>query len=244
MDTYHTMTGLVVYIRPEDLWEFFMANRSKLRQEMCCVAENADTGYELRLDIEGDYPILRVFYKGDAENGEYIATSQEAPTVMRRLVLTHLCPVIEESDIQDDSPPTDDGDDEYDEADMNILQAMVDMREEELDSAVEDFLYSLFNGPIDERCPDNLKETILDGVCKMLARRFKVSVFRPTWVPNGDQETYDEYPYLNTERANVIATDPCSYQAAMEYAADKAEDTTWCEEDPDDLPDLSDLPAT
>lgn len=241
MDTYHTMTGLEVYVQPKDLWEFFMSNRAKLREEMCCIAENTDTGYELRLDIAGDYPVLRVFYKGEAEYGQYIATSKEAPSAMQVLVLSRLCPVIESSDLPDDTPPDDD---EYDEADMDILQAMIDMREEELGTAVQDFLYALFNGPIDPRCPDNIDETILDSVCKMLARRFKISVFRPTWVPNGDEESYEEYPYLRVDRASTIATEPSSYEDAVAYAADRAEDASGCEEDPDEVPDLSDLPAT
>lgn len=244
MDTYHTMTGLEVYVQPKDLWEFFMSNRAKLREEMCCIAENTDTGYELRLDIAGDYPVLRVFYKGEAEYGQYIATSKEAPSAMQVLVLSRLCPVIESSDIPDDAIPDDD---EYDEADMDILQAMIDMREEELGTAVQDFLYALFNGPIDPRCPDDISEVILDSVCKMLARRFKVSVFRPTWVPcGGDNETYEEYPYLNTDRASTIATEPSSYQDALAYAADRAEDASACEEeDPDDARNLlDDLPAT
>lgn len=240
MSKSHTDSGLLVYVQPDELWAFFMLNKEKLRDEMCLVAENEETGYELRLDIEGDYPLLRVYYKGEAEYGQYIYTRRDAPSVMRGLVLSRLCPVIEESDIPDDQGDAAETDrpDEGDEDFNEICDGMINMREETLLWATGDFLATLLNnGHSDDLYQGDIPEAVLDSVCKMLARRFKISVFRPTWVPVGktEEENYVEYPYLDTDKPGVIVGEPNSYEDVIDYI-----DTQYDDDDDDDIPEEPD----
>lgn len=231
MSACRTGSGLKVYIQPDDIWAFYQQNQAKLNKEMCLVAENTETKYDLRLDIENSYPLLRVFHDGEMEYGQYIPSSKDAPSIMRGLVLTRLCPVIEDSDIQDDLD--DDVDEEYTDEDSKddanfsaVCQAMIDMREERLGSAVGDFLSILLNDCSDRTYQGEIPEVILDSVCKILARRFKISVFRPTWVPSGEgaEETYDEYPYLDTDKPGVIAGEPNDYRDATDYLYEQLDD--------------------
>lgn len=223
MSVCRTESGLRVYIKPEEIWPFFMANKERLRKEMCLVAENEDTKYELRLDIDGDYPVLRIFYDGEAEYGQYIATGGDAPSITRGLILTRLCPVLEESDIPDDQNAEvaagENCPDEDDDGFNEICQAMIDVREEQLYSAVGDFLSTLLNKCSDDLYGGDMPDAILDSVCTILARRFKISVFRPTWLPvkGGEEEVYEEYPYLDTDKPGVIAAEPLDYNEATDY---------------------------
>lgn len=241
MSKCHTDSGLLVYVQPDELWAFFALNKAKLREEMCLVAENKETKYELRLDIEGDYPLLRVYYNGEMEYGQYIYTRRDAPSVMRGLIFSRLCPVIEETDIPDDQGGgVETGCPDEDDGDFNaICDAMIDMREEVLFNAAGDFLSVLLNDLDDSLYKGDLPESILDGVCKMLARRFKISVFRPTWVQVGKtkDETYEEYPYLDTDKPGVTAGEPNDYTEVIEYL-DQCDDG---DDEPDgDVPDDDD----
>lgn len=49
-----------IYVKPEDVWEFSIKNKEKLRHEMAMIAENEYTGYSVYLDREGAYPSVIV----------------------------------------------------------------------------------------------------------------------------------------------------------------------------------------
>lgn len=241
MGVCRTDSGLKVFIKPEKVWDFFMANRDKLKREMCMIAMNESTKYELRLDIEGEYPLLRVFYNGESEYGRYITNRTDAPAIIRGVILTQLCPVVEETEVPDDqdddvAPSRDD--EEFDV----VCQAMIDMREDHLYAAAGDFLTALLNTCSSDIYSGEIPEAVIENVCKMLARRFKISVFRPTWksAENGEAETYEEYPYLDTDKPDTTVGEPLSYEDAMEHL----DEQSYCDDDEEQGTERDDFPVT
>lgn len=218
------MNGVQIHLNVYDVWQFFESNIERLGKEMVCIAENTDTGYSVYLEEKSGIPFFKVFRGELFEYGEAATCGLECREVSKKLYRKYLFPVtvVEEQKwdeippepSDDDLPPGQDPDDE--EAQIEILDDIVYERDDELHLAAQDFLSTLLNVT-----PDEVELMTYEGFCddfikkvgKMLAEEESISIYHPTWTPDGetDIQYFVEYPYLSIDDESTIAGRPSDF---------------------------------
>ena len=204
--------GVKIHIQPDETWSFFDENLDRLKEEMVEIAANEDTGHAVYLTEDGGYPLLFV-YRGDSKiYEEYAVSRKDCEDTVKNIYFKYLFPVIvckpnelfvdDDKEYMDDVDRPDIDDEEYYE---ELLNDAIYEREDELHFATTDFLEVALNCTGLEDLKQNYGDIIddfLEDMCVVLAQKYSISVYRPTWVPdeaNDECEVYVEYPYLELD---------------------------------------------
>lgn len=178
-----------VYVKPEQMWEFFQKNEERLLHEMVLVAEDDDTGGSVYLSKEDDEPVLTVWIGGDSPEYEEIIVDEEDCEETTRWLYSKYLGAKNECK----RPSV-----------TKVEERMIERREKELLSALGDFLMTVTQ---DTGCADGSEfldtygvsdvSDILDDFLSILAYNYDYQVYRPTLLPEGPagDEVLVEYPY-------------------------------------------------
>lgn len=216
------MSAVQIHLSSYEVWTFFENNEERLGKEMVCIAENKDTGYSVFLEEKSGIPFFKIFRDEEFEYGEAATCAFDCREVAQKLYRKYLFPITVQEDKywqdipqyedDDDMPPSDDMDED------ELIQALDDIvyeRDDELCLAAQDFLSTLLNvmpGEVELLLKnEDIFTEFIDAVCEMLAERFKISVYRPQWIPDGDVQNFVEYPYLAVDDETTIAGVPSDF---------------------------------
>ena len=74
--------GVSIHLRPTDVWQFFLNNKTRLGTEMVAIAENDETEHTVYLTEENGCPLLSVYKKDTKlyEEGAVSETDSESTT--------------------------------------------------------------------------------------------------------------------------------------------------------------------
>lgn len=211
----------LLYIQPEDAWDFHSKNRFRLEEELVEIASNATTRTSVYITDEDGFPYLYV-YRDDkkvyqAKCLTYASTEYNLGTVYRKYILPAADCVDEKSvadayqeDMPDNGPcetihGVDDDPDmpcsELDAMSSAEFQDMVDEREDEIYAAVQDLIEVLTEDTTGAMDFDNKDvpsaDDIVDHIVEYLAIKCGLRIRRPMLVLDDESglNVRTEYPY-------------------------------------------------
>lgn len=199
-----------MYLLPKEVWAFITKNEERLTKESILVAEDGEFT-DIFLTIDKDVPRIFVDYSGEEISSEEITSERDCRETVENMYRRYLLIPQEAMDngvtegcetLYDPNAP-----DEKDLTPEEEEQALMDEiyeREDELFLATAEFLGVALG--VDENM-DLIKAIhsynvdigkFLDSALECLAVDHNVSVYRPTMVPDPDneaEEILEEYPY-------------------------------------------------
>jgi len=213
-----------IYVKTADLYDFIWDHHDKLIRKEAVIAENKDTGYEIRVSADpaaNDRAIFRVFRQGKEVQTEDAIGEDEVFDTYRMLNLQYLFPVtvVEPEDPLGllTSGMKDEPDDEPDfnklmeechewidlteepDSKVELIKDAIALREDDLVQATRDFMEVLAEDdlvPLNAKEEDELLREVLEHVLIYLSVKHNISVWRPDIYTKENGEQYlDPYPY-------------------------------------------------
>lgn len=185
----------IVYISPDEVFDYSIENFQDLSDAMELIAENKDTGTEVFLSILNGMPYIQVYMDNDLLDEMTMTTEEECSAVTKSVYDEYL------GDAAEIISKELDVDDEDDEPEMELAEQLdaVDDRDQELGNAVEDFM-SILAPNLEEIAGteyDDIMEDVLDLVCEYMYRVRGISVYRPMFLEDEDipEGYFTEFPY-------------------------------------------------
>ena len=179
-----------ISLQPGAIWKYSREHREQLEESLVSIASSTDGSCEIFLTIEDDSTMIDVFRGEDMVYQEAIVSDEDAVATVRKIYAQFLPDVSYSGGYQGTGYTRQElEDDMYD-------------REEELCSAMEDFLNVAVEGFFDAYFGKDADVTqeIVDLVCKHLADEYGVSVRYPRFdYDKAGNETYVEFPYEDQE---------------------------------------------
>lgn len=130
-------SGFKGYVYPENVWEVFDKNKTRLLKEIVTIAENEDTGYSLAITIDGEERLVSLYRDGKKEKEEAVISKADCTDTVCYYIDQYLLPVYYYNDYKGIA------DDETKDEEVDAAQAEEDAiaeREDELRLAVLDFI--------------------------------------------------------------------------------------------------------
>ena len=175
-----------IIVQPDDFWDFFKKNALKLEERSELVAENGDRSIWVFND-EGIASFI--IYEGDAEVEGFELFDEEDNQYALALIAIGLFDEIEEES------DTVSGED-YDEDDED---ALIEEREEELDTVCANLVYDILGDDSDAATADEISQAaklIKEVVCDILTKKFGFPIYRPMYLVDEDgKQFFTDYPY-------------------------------------------------
>lgn len=209
------VTGVRMYVTPEEICDFFEKNKEKFADSKVVIAENVNTDYAILLTDANDMAEF-VVERGEKMVGcSYACENSTLIATYRRMLCTYLLPVIEDReappernfsdyDIPDDLPPHVNLEEEIPDEDEEFLdmEDAVYEREDELFLATADYL-SIIMGEGDgdgtaiiDTYGEEFVNDVTDHVLEYLSGEQSVVIYRPTIFEDDDgNPVLVEFPY-------------------------------------------------
>lgn len=182
----------MIHFYPSDIWDIFLKNKDRLRDDMIPVAQNDDFGVEICLTEFNGVGLLSVTVDGDCVQEETIVGRNDAEETASELYDLYITGNVMNTLMEIAYP------DEENEADQ---QDMIDDRELELDDALYDLLSVLdpnFNHM--SANADEIYSFLKDLIAESLFKKFGISIYRPMYLEDTDGNScFEEYPYSEME---------------------------------------------
>ena len=206
------MAGIKLYLATPKIWDYFVANEARLKNNEDCIAENQDIKKALYLTAGVSTPMLVLYSEDKPIIWRPVRTKKECGEAAVRMITTHLAGV-EQNDETDceysvvDSKDTvthdstlDEGSEpDEEEENQKILDAIYE-REDGLEQAVGDCLAKILIEEdviaVKEGYP-GLISSVVDMLLQYLYDEQGISVYRPTLLEDEEtgEEVFAEFPY-------------------------------------------------
>lgn len=173
-----------ISLQPGAVWAYSREHRKQLVDSLVSIASTADGSCEIFLTIEEDSTMIYVYRNGELAYEEAIVSDDDATATVGKLYVRFLAKAA--------------GEDPEPEIPRETLEDDIYEREDELCSAMEDFLNVAVEGFFDAYFgyDADISQEIVDCVCRHLAEEYGVSVRWPRFEIGKDgSETYVEFPY-------------------------------------------------
>ena len=185
-----------IIIKPSETKEYFFNHANTLVKESHKIAYDKDTGIEVYLTSENDFPLLSVVSDDstiyEMEVSEMAALPKIVEVIYDKYLTSKVFGVISG---EDEEPDAEEGDYDFDE--------IIDERELKLDIAIEEFFYAVLEISDLDLTDKSICEAIDD--CKehfleYMARKHNFEIYRPMFIEYDNEdgtttEEYEEYPY-------------------------------------------------
>lgn len=181
---------------PEDVLEEFITNASVYKSGGAgkLIAEREDFDVQIFLsgmqaeEGGGIYPVITVVASGDFLYEDYATDEDEFLEKLEEVYDKYLTSKII-GEITGESDPPPDDDDHTEE---------IELREKELECAVEDFLYIVYgeDPTVDRPDGESLIEELKDQMLLACSEIIGPEIYRPMVLDNAGGDIYEEYPYL------------------------------------------------
>lgn len=191
-------------LKPNQVWEFYNKNATRLADEMVSIAKNDEAGYEIFLTEEESVPMISV-YKDDKMVYEEGAVSEsDMEKTVRDIYQKYLLPMgaasgngqrrDEGKEEEDEEEPSDEEMTRMDQEDQ------IYEREDAIYLGFQDFLQVLAEDDysIQDTFPDDAEvNEIIDHILEFLAIDHGLRIRRPMFIVDPDTgiEDFSEYPY-------------------------------------------------
>lgn len=189
------MAALIHY-EPTEIWDIFQCDKEKLRTTMKEIAENPEFDVTIFL-TETDrgtqmLPNIVVYMDGGQLYEEAAVNEGDCIQTVRKIYFEYLT---EDRIINNVIKSSEEHAEEEDEDD---IQDDIDMREEELDNAVFNFMTNILDSPLEciTEDADEIYEDFKEHALEYLARKWDLKIYRPMILEDDDGEEFlEEYPY-------------------------------------------------
>lgn len=193
--------GLIKYVEPHDVWEFFLSNEERLSNELVVIAEDESRDIEVCMTEDGSFPMFIVLDGSEVQDKCWGLNKESTENALK--------------EIYDKISTDEDVSNEYVEPNDEVeifrgdYEDKIYEREDELYLAAADFL-SVVLCSEDFYCKsahnhlddDGLKNEefineFVDYVCEYLRKDHGISVYRPTIIEFDGSEvvSFEDYPY-------------------------------------------------
>lgn len=158
-------------------WDFFQANKDRLKEEYILACEDSVTGLGIYMTMDANFLDLAVFDGEEMIEDAYVVSDKDCQRTYQELVDEHM----------DVSGPT-------------VMGGEVEFRESQLMDALDDFLDMVLDD-MDGFAPSaaisgRQKEAILDDICELLGLDYELPVYRPrVFLDMDGTEVFVEFPY-------------------------------------------------
>ena len=182
--------SLKIRYEPTDVWGLFQREKQALRTTMKQIAGNDDLDVVVYLTEEdrGDMmlPNIVVYLNGSELYEECAVNENDCAQTVKKVYYEYLT---EERLIN-----------KVIESDENDRQKEMDSREDDLDTAVFDFLAEVMEEPlgniIGNSAADEIYDDFKEHALEYLARKWGLTIYRPMILEDEDgEEFFEEYPY-------------------------------------------------
>lgn len=186
---------MAIYVHPLDIVEYYQKNKLRLMEYEHKIAESPEEDISMYI-VDDGFPIINV-YIGDTVISENEADEDSLMAIYQNLLeewgmTDDEIVSIDDDEYGDDTPP----DDEPDELDQ---QEMIEEREDQLNDMVMSMIFDILGDDIDEVTEVEVEDAavlVKEAVCDILARRFKLPVYRPMFLRTAAGERFfAKYPY-------------------------------------------------
>lgn len=194
------MDNVKIYVKPEDVWYFYLNNIQKLKEVQAKIAENTETAYTIFLTEDAGFATITVYRYENQIDEDFLVNKIDCESVVKATYNKYLYPVTVSADKAENDKKNGEEDNTPDDPmapDDEIYQ-----REDELHMAALDFMEVVLGCDREELEGEyhDVVNDIVDYVCERLADEHMISIYRPMWVQEEDgSESYVEYPYLEEE---------------------------------------------
>lgn len=186
---------MAIYVHPLDIVEYYQKNKLRLMEYEHKICESPEEDLSMYI-VDDGFPIINV-YLGDTVISENEADEDSLMAVYQSLLeewgmTDDEIVSIDDDEYGDDTPP----DDEPDELDQ---QEMIEEREDQLNDVIMSMIFDILGDDIDEVTEVEVEDAavlVKEAVCDILARRFKLPVYRPMFLRTAAGERFfTKYPY-------------------------------------------------
>lgn len=176
-----------ILVKPDELWSFFKKNALKLEERSELVAENGNRSIWVFND-EG-IPSF-IVYEGDVDVEGFDLLDEEDDQYALALI------AIGFDEIETDEESGTVSGEDYDEDDED---ALIEEREEELDTVCANMVYDVLGDDSDAATADEISQAarfVKEVVCDILTKKFGFPVYRPMYLVDEEgKKFFSEYPY-------------------------------------------------
>lgn len=179
------LSKIEVYIRPNDVWDYFMENADFLRKKSVVIAENGLTGYEICLTSEHNHPTIEVCMNNVVREKYQAINASDILDETTRLFADYLIvPKRKET---------------RKETEEELQHRLIRERDSELMDAFRAFLEVVWDDNPD-LFYDGIEEEeileIMDETLDLIGYDHGYSIRRPCYLVDDDnQEYFSMYPY-------------------------------------------------
>ena len=179
-----------IQCEPAEVWAVFQREKEKLRTIMWQIAENEELGVVIYLTEEDRgnamLPSIVVYLNGSELYEECAVNENDCTQTVRKVFYEYLT---EERLVN-----------KILEADAEDHEEEIDNREDELDTAVFDFISEVMGEPVDitfgKTKAEEIYEDFKEHALEYLARKWKLNIYRPMILEDENgEEFFEEYPY-------------------------------------------------
>lgn len=189
-----------VFVPTNELWEFYVRNWKRCREEMVLIAENTETGYAVYMTDDNGAPMFSVC-KGDEqpEYEEHVG-SADCEETARKLFMRYLVPfTVVDNDAVISGGTEDAGDHDPGFITPDMKDEMYE-REDELDLAIRDFLAVVLqkydSEAVSAEFEEDFIQEVLNHILEYLTDNHCIQIFRPMVFTDDDgSEVYCKFPY-------------------------------------------------
>jgi len=168
---------LIVHIEPASVWDYYRNHVHELNDMMHKIAEDSDSDIAAYISDADGQPEIIVMDGGEVAYSD-IAIDKDDCTIMVAEVYNDR--MIPEEPVEHFSE-----------------EEEIEIREDELNTAVNDFLLCVLDGFINEDADDfkEMREDIKDHFIEYIARKHGFKIYRPRYLEFEDGDRYVDYPY-------------------------------------------------
>ena len=198
------MVKEIVHVEPNDVWDYFVANKFDLSTNMHLIAENDDYGIEIYLTDDKGEPNIVVMADNSTIYDETCISKDDCYKTVLEIYATYLTESAVAKFLED--VPYDD--ELYEEELYNEIDLEIEEREDDLSYAVRCCLDEFVGGEGIHCCSkdaDEIIEDVKNIICELLYLKYDIDPRRPSVIQYDDgTEEFEEYPYskLKLENAN------------------------------------------
>lgn len=178
-------------VKPKSIWKYYLNFRKELDNEMHLIAENTDKRIKVYL-TRNDLPTIIVEDGGSEIYSEVFFDPDNGEATVDKVYKKYLDPK--------DTEASENSERKEKEDDLEEASEIIDEREEQLDSAIYEFISEvigeddLYNDTYENM--DEIIEDLKEHFLEYMAETHGILIYRPMFVENEDgTETYTEYPY-------------------------------------------------
>lgn len=188
-----------------DVWDYFQKQKEQLQTHMEIIAENPEFDVVIYLTAEsrGSYsdgkemvlPNIIVYIDGNESYEEAAVNEDDCSQTAKRIYYEYLTDERLINRIIEEDMASEDEDDR---------QQQIDEREEDIDTAVSNFLQEILIDPLEDIVgsddADEIYEDVKEHILEYLYRKWDLDIYRPMFLEDEDgEEFFEEYPYGSME---------------------------------------------